>query len=57
MLEKSNEIKVETVWDAYKLQVWLRENDVTVIDIKYAISQGNSDKFLIIYKQKVKFIR
>lgn len=51
MLGNSKEIQTQIAWGQTDLDRWLRENDVTVLDIKYAIS-ASTDKFLIIYLPK-----
>jgi GH35 family endo-1,4-beta-xylanase len=50
MLGLSNVIKTVIIWGSVDLDRWLSENEVMVLDIKYAVSSSNSDKFLVIYK-------
>jgi len=52
VIGNSKGIYVKTFWDSIDLKKWLESKDVQVLDIKFAISQGNSERFAVIYRKE-----
>jgi len=50
MIGYSNEFKTQIIYGKGALDEWLQQRKVIVIDIKYAVTESSSDKFLVIYK-------
>lgn len=51
MLGKSGELNIKIILGEKRLEKWLEENNVSVIDIKFSVTAGDLDSFLVIYKR------